>query len=428
MAPRPRAAGGSTSVERVRAKTKEGYMVSKNQLGRRGRARPGILALTALLAAGSLHGQARAQSTFEPTAAEKAQLELLSRPAAWFETQLKSPPTIVDGQRLDPKVQYILEQSRPFETPEAEAREQAVFATPEGRALVRKAVDRHWTLRTKITAPMAKVEDRQIPGRAGGLHVRIYTPAGSAEGARPVLVYFHGGGWIFGSVEGSDRATRLIANEAQAIVVSVDYRLSPEAVYPAASDDGEDAFLWVRANAAALGGDPKLVAVGGDSAGGHIAINVAQRQVLAGRPPPALEILYYPATDSDTTYESYAKFGKGYGLNKSFGDFVVPLAFGKADPSDGLVAPLRAKSLKGMPPTILVTPGFDILRDPSWAFGRRLEADGVRVTYLDYPSLTHNFLQQSGVVEAADHAATQSARLFGAMIRGQEAVVKGARP
>jgi acetyl esterase/lipase len=379
-------------------------------------------ALLATLLMGPSQAETVAQTELQPTPAEKAQLELFARPTAWFESQLKGPPEVVDGQRLDAKIQFMLEQARPYQTPEATAGEQALFGTAEGRAKVRASANRYWTLNTKITAPMAQVEDRTIAGRSGAIRVRIFKPVGETAEPRPILVYFHGGGWIFGSIEGSDRVARLIANEAQAIVVSVDYRLSPEHAYPAASDDGEDAFLWARANAVALGGDTEMVAVGGDSAGGHVAINTSQRQVAAGRPTPALELLYYPATDLHMTYSSYAKFGKGYGLDRSFAEFILPVVFGKADQDDGLVSPLRARSLKGMPPTILATAGFDIVRDPAQAFARKLEADGVSVTYLHYGTLNHGFLQQSGVVEAADRAATQSARLFGVMVRSRAAL------
>jgi acetyl esterase len=234
-----------------------------------------------------------------------------------------------------------------------------------------------------------------------------------------VIVYFHGGGWIFGSIAASDRSVRLLANEACAIVVSVDYRMAPENPYPAAWDDAEDVWLWARANATSFAGDPARLSVGGDSAGGNLAINVSMRQLAAGRPMPIYQLLYYPAVDMSPDYPSYRLFGKGFGLDGSFADYSQAQTFPGMDKTIPPISPLRAPSLKNMPATILVTAGFDILRDSGRAYAARLEKDGVSVLYLNYSTLGHSFLQMTGVIEDADRAATDSARAFGVAVRSR---------
>ncbi len=356
---------------------------------------------------------------FEPTQDEAGQLALYQRPESWFLRHLKQPPIEVDGQRLHPKFQHMIEQAG--DTAMAQRIMRLLFATSPGRDYVRAAGDRHWLLFAKVTTPMRKVEDHHIDGRGGPIHLRLYRPETGTDERLPILVYAHGGGYLFGSVAALDRAVRLMANEARAIVISVDYRLAPEHPYPAASDDGEDAFLWARAQAATLGGDPDRVAMGGDSAGGHVAINVAQRQLLKGERPPAMLLLYYPAVGLPYGDRSFELFGKGYGLDASFFDYLLPKVFPGRKPGrdvpDDLMDPLHAESLAGLPPTILSTAGFDILRDSGRAFAERLEAEGVPVVYRNDPSLVHSFLQFSGVIEDADRAATATARLFGERMR-----------
>jgi acetyl esterase len=357
----------------------------------------------------------------ELTAAEQRTLETARQPESWFVARLKNPRENVDGQLLDPKMQFVLEQfSRPASTPEEEAKARAAFATEEGRKAARAGVDRSWTINAKVTEPMASLQDRRIPGRGGEFSVRIYRPKTASDGALPVLVYYHGGGYIFGSIAAIDRQVRLMANEAQAIVVSVEYRLAPEHPYPAPQDDAEDAYLWVRNNAASFGGDANLIGVGGDSAGGQLATVVSYRQLRANQPLPAYQLLYYPAVHTRQDDRSYELFGKGYGLDRSFVDLVVPMAFPEPavrDADDAI--PFNAASLAGMPATILATAGYDPLRNSGRALARKLTKDGVSVTYLNFSSLTHSFLNWSGVIDDADRAATLTAQLFGQAIRSR---------
>jgi acetyl esterase len=358
---------------------------------------------------------------FVLTEEEEAHLAFYSQPESWFLEHLQGPRETVDGQTYDPKLQYMSEQSRPAGAWVMRTAP-IIFATPWGRAFIRSGIDRHWRLYTKETAPLAHVEDRTIEGRSGEIPIRIYRPETGNDDPLPVLVYHHGGGWIFASIAAMDRVSRLIANEAKVIVVSVEYRLAPEHPYPAASDDGEDAFFWARANAASFGGDPAHVGVGGDSAGGHVSINIAQRQLQAGKPLPAAMLLFYPGAGLPQNDPSYTLFGQGYMLDSAFIEFILPRVFEdfgvrKIEEADDLMNPAGAESLAGLPPAIIATAGFDILRDAGRRFALRLEEEGVAVRYTNYPSLAHSFLQFSGVVEDADTASTESARLFGRLIR-----------
>ena len=358
---------------------------------------------------------------FVPTKAEQEKLAFYGQPESWFADHLQGPRETVDGQTIDPKLQYMMEQVRPA-APWLRRAAPLIFATRWGRRFIRHGVDRDWRLLTRITPEMAHVEDRTIKGRGGPIPIRIYRPETEEQGPLPVLVYHHGGGWIFASIASHDRVSRLIANEAKVIVVTVDYRLSPEHRYPAASDDGEDAFLWARANAASFGGDPARVGVGGDSAGGHVSINIAQRQLAAGKPGPTAMLLFYPGAGLPQDDPSYRLFGRGYALDSAFIEFILPRVFEDYGPdrhveADEYMDPASAPSLKSLPPTIIATAGFDILRDSGRRFAERLQADGVPVRYTNYPSLTHSFLQFSAVVKDAAIASRESAELFGKLVR-----------
>lgn len=366
--------------------------------------------------------EAGVADTFKPTNAEQERLELMSRPEKWFLNNLAGPREIVDGQVLDPKLQYYLE-GRRRRTPEEVKRGLDMFLSPTDRITVRNMLARDWALLTKVTAPMRSLEQRAIPGPGGPLPIRIYTPETGQDGPLPVLLYFHGGGWIYSGIEAVDRAVRLIANEAQVIVISVEYRLAPEHPWPAANDDGEAAFLWARDNAASFGGDPERIGVGGDSAGGNISLSISQRQIAAGRPTPLCQLLYYTAIDFSPHYESSKLFAKGYSLDMTFRDFMVSVVYPGQGTAERAVKELKSAKMEKMPASIVVTAGFDMLRDPGQSLARRMEKAGTAVTYLNYPTLIHGFLQWSGVVEDAERAAVETARLFGNAIRTRRAVL-----
>ncbi|MEM1124881.1 MAG: alpha/beta hydrolase, partial [Bacteroidota bacterium] len=346
---------------------------------------------------------------FTATAEEQENLAFYQQPEKWFIENLTKPQIQLDGQTLDPKFQYMFEQAGDSE--ENFGMMKNIFATSLGRKFVRNAVDREWTLYTKTSPSMEQTHDLEVTSQQGHqIPIRIYVPKSENVGEKlPVLLYAHGGGYLFGSIKALDRAVQIMANEAQAIVVSIDYRLAPEYPYPAASDDGETVFLWAKNNIQNYGGNPEKIAFGGDSGGGHVAINVAQRQLAQNAEPPVCLLLYYPATGLPIDDLSYELFQKGFGLDAKFFEYILTQVFpdqelATANP-DAYMAPIQAESLAGIPPTIVATAGFDILRDSGKKFADRLAADSIDVTYFNYPSLAHSFLNFSGVIADAEQAA-----------------------
>ena len=248
-----------------------------------------------------------------------------------------------------------------------------------------------------------------FPTKPGGeIPLRVYTPAGA--GPFPLLVYFHGGGWVIGSIETHDAICRTLTNAAGCVTVSVDYRLAPEHTFPAAIDDAYAATEWTAANAAELGGTSSAIAVGGDSAGGNLAAVVAQMARDRDGPALAYQVLVYPITDCVFDRPSYAADATGYLLTKEtmawFWDHYVP---DEADRTNPLVSPLRAKDLSGLPPALIITAEFDPLRDEGEAYASRLRDAGVAVDTNRYDNMTHGFIQMGGMLEEARAALAEAA-------------------
>ncbi|HEX3497737.1 MAG TPA: alpha/beta hydrolase [Stellaceae bacterium] len=252
---------------------------------------------------------------------------------------------------------------------------------------------------------VAEVVERSIDGPGGKLALRLYRPLGSpADAALPALVYFHGGGWTIGDLDTHDVICRLLASRAGCAVVAVDYRLAPEAKFPAAVEDCWAATRWVREQGAAIGVDPQRIAVGGDSAGGNLAAVVAllARDADLGL---AFQLLIYPATDFANDKPSHELFAEGYMLTRTgiawfTGNYLV----GPADTADWRASPLRAASLAGVAPALVVTAGFDPLRDEGKAYAERLAAAGVPVRYVCYDGMIHGFFGMTGKIDTARHA------------------------
>jgi acetyl esterase len=247
---------------------------------------------------------------------------------------------------------------------------------------------------------LQNVEDRRIPGPAGEIPVRIYTP--QAEGPLPALVYFHGGGWVIGTFETHDAVCRHLAKESPAIVVAIDYRLAPEHKFPAAAEDCYAATLWVAENGRSIGADPRRIAVGGDSAGGNLAAVVSLMARDRGRPKIGFQLLVYPVIDHDFETASYRENAEGYLLTKdSMVWFWNHYLTGPNDAENPYASPLRAKSLSGLPPAMIVTAEFDPLRDEGEAYADRLRRAGVPVKMKRYEGLIHGFFSMTGVFEQA---------------------------
>lgn len=234
-----------------------------------------------------------------------------------------------------------------------------------------------------------------IPGKDVTIPARVYWPEGvNKTQAVPLIVYFHGGGFTVGSVQIFDALARSLANATHAVVVSIDYRLAPANPYPAAVDDCYAATKWVAENAASFGGNPKKLAVAGDSAGGNLSAVVALKARDAGGPTIAAQIMYYPAVDlTDAHYDSKEKFADGFGLSSASGyKFERGYAANVKDRKDPYLSPLYARSVAGFPPALIVTEGFDPLTGPANAYADKLEQAGVHVTRLHYPDMIHGFM------------------------------------
>jgi acetyl esterase len=252
---------------------------------------------------------------------------------------------------------------------------------------------------------VASVEPRSIPGPAGDVPARAYRPASTPLGdPPPILVWFHGGGWVIGDLDTADSTCRALANGTGALVVSVDYRLAPEHRFPAAVDDCLAAFEWVLANGAELGGDSTRIAVGGDSAGGNLAavVSIAARDKGL---PVRHQLLVYPVTDATFSQPSMDENAEGYLLTKDsmlwFGDHY----FGPyGDAKDPRLSPLYADDLTGVAPATVITAEFDPLRDEGEAYAERLREADVPVELTRYDGMIHGFFALGMVTPVAGEA------------------------
>ena len=295
---------------------------------------------------------------------------------------------------LDPDAQCVLDLIKaagrpPFNTlTPAEAR--AFFAA--GR-----------TIMQPDPPDVAEIRNLEAPGPNGPVKLRLYRAIGSTAGtALPVLIYYHGGGWVLGDLESHDQACRAIANAAGCCVVAVDYRLAPELKFPGAISDSAAATRWILANAAPLGIDPARAAVGGDSAGGNIAAVMALMARDAYLPPIACQLLIYPVTDMGMGHESYQRIIEGYPLVASTMKwFIDHYLASPADIADWRASPLRAASLAGVAPALVVTCAHDPLCDEGADYARRLDREGVAVTHLHYNDQMHGFLTMGKLIRAS---------------------------
>lgn len=246
---------------------------------------------------------------------------------------------------------------------------------------------------------VAKSEKRTIPGPAGQIPVQIYTPEGKAT--FPVLVYFHGGGWTIGSLASWDSLCRSLSNAAGCVTVSVDYRLAPEHKFPAGPEDCYAATDWVAKNAASIGGDPARIAVGGDSAGGNLAAVVSLMARDRGGPQLGFQLLIYPATDAGLDTPSQQQFQEdGYILSRQdmvwfWGHYLKS----DKDKTNPYACPAEASSLRGLPPALVVTAGFDPLRDEGETYAARLQEAGVKTQCIRYEGVTHGFALMASALD-----------------------------
>ena len=314
-------------------------------------------------------------------------LWFLSLPPMMLRSFVGAPRISPDGLRLDLEVQALLWLIGAMRLPEIAGGDVASARRSMERTAPVLDVDRSLDVATY---------DRFVPGAVGPLRARVYTPRGVRSGSAPALVFFHGGGWVLGSVDTHDGVCRALARGSGTIVVSIDYRLAPEHPFPAARDDAVAATRWVLANARSLGVDPARVAIGGDSAGGNLAAAAAQG--LRGESlRPAFQLLVYPATDLTRSQPSHEFFREGYFLTRASIDWYLEcFAPDPATHEDPRGSPLFATDLAGLPPAFVVTAGFDPLRDEGRAYADKMRAAGVRVEYECFEGAVHGVLSMAG--------------------------------
>jgi acetyl esterase len=259
----------------------------------------------------------------------------------------------------------------------------------------------------QLAAPaeeMHQVVDRRIPAAGRDIGVRIYTPRPPGSGdTLPMVVFFHGGGFVAGDLDTHDAVARYIARHADAIVIAVDYRLAPEHRFPAAVDDAYDAVAWASAHAGELGGDPARLAVAGDSAGGNLSTVACLLAKERGGPRIAFQALAYPVVNftSDTTFPSRSRFGGGdYFLSERDMEWFRSLYFTDAqrEAADQRASPLGALNLAGLPPALVVTCGCDLLRDEGQAYAQRLAKAGVQVEQRCFEGTIHACMSFAGAI------------------------------
>lgn len=325
---------------------------------------------------------------------------LLGLPPALLLRISGQQPRVVEGRRLDPRVQFhawfVRRLRRPLVVDPVELRKPRLLSLYllDGKA-----------------APVA-VEGHTIAGAACPLRVRVYRPP-AAEAPPPVLVYFHFGGCVLGDLDTCHTICSRLAAEAGVLVISAEYRLAPEHKFPAAVEDAVSAYRWACAHAAELGGDPRRIGIGGDSAGGYLAAAVCLVCRNLGEPAPVLQLLIYPVTDMDRVRMPACPHDDDYPLSRAdmiwFSEQYLATPAEAADP---LCSIARAKSFRGLPPAIIGLAGYDVLRDEGVALARRLEREGVPVVLRIFDSLPHAFTAMCGAIPDARNAVSEIARLL----------------
>lgn len=267
--------------------------------------------------------------------------------------------------------------------------------------------------RPKRNEPVERVEDRAISGPGGKVPIRVFTPAGGGA-PRPILVYFHGGGWVMGNLDTHDDVCRTLANRSGVLVVSVDYRRAPEHRFPTPLEDCCAAVRWCAAFGAEIGGDGSRLAVAGDSAGGNLAAAVALRFRDQAGPALALQGLIYPVTNRGFDTASYHRYASGFGLTRDMMRYFWTSYLARScDGENPYASPLTAEGLAGLPPALILTAQYDVLRDEGEAYAARLAQAGVPVRCTRYLEMNHGFIQLAAMCEPADRGLDEIADTLG---------------
>ena len=293
------------------------------------------------------------------------------------------------GRTMDPKAQIVGEFMKSVRVP-------GYFPPlPELRQQMLTVV----ALLDEPAPPLPRVENVEIPGPAGPIPARVYDPVGTKGAALPIVLYFHGGGWVQGDLESHHGLCARLALHSGALVVAVDYRLAPEHKFPAAVEDALAAYRFVRTRGRELGADPGRVAVAGDSAGGNLSAVVSQLAAGAGLPLPECQALIYPAVDVSFETASHRDLEHGHVIPRDRILYYMGHYFGdEAQWSDPRASPLRTADLAGQPPALVITAGFDPLRDEGNAYAARLREAGVDVVQHEYPGQIHGFVSMKKAI------------------------------
>jgi acetyl esterase/lipase len=320
-------------------------------------------------------------------------------------------PVTLDGDTLAPDIQLMLSLMERRGVPPLET-----LSPPQARTM-RRRLAAIFGGRPIAVGPVSDIElDTAASGGPVALRARHYAPAESG-GPHPLLVFFHGGGFLYGDLDTHDPVCRVLCRHGGAHVLAVEYRLAPEHRFPAAVEDARAALRWAQARAPRLGADPARVGVGGDSAGGNLAAVAAQLAAHDGGPPPAVQLLIYPPTDSTTRRPSRELFGEGFLLTRSQMDWFEENYLGEehAHTRDPRASPLLAEDLSGLAPALVVTAAFDPLRDEGEDYARALLAAGTPATLRRFPGMTHAFVSFAGVSRGCRDALVEIAGAMRAM-------------
>jgi acetyl esterase len=290
---------------------------------------------------------------------------------------------------LDPKIKAMLD---------AEVLVPGLLTLPV--AEFRAAREKAMLERPRLNEPVAKIENRTVSGAFGEIPIRIYTPLG--QGPFPIVIFMHGGGWVVGTLETHDDICRSLACRAKSMIIAVDYRRAPEARFPIALEESYTVLQWAAAHTNEIDGDGARLATAGDSAGGNLAAALSLYARDKGRPMLSLQVLIYPVINHAFDTASYYQNADGYGLTR---DLMIYFwnnyLASPADADNPYASLLRAKDLSGLPPALILTAQYDVLRDEGEAYAARLKQAGVPVQLTRYLELNHGFIGFGGVYEQA---------------------------
>jgi acetyl esterase len=307
---------------------------------------------------------------------------------------LAGRPPRLDGQELAPDIHMLLRL----------AALEGEVSLVEGRTVEQARAENLAGVPVVSGPPrtMARIEDLTIPGPAGEIGARFYVSLGAPRPPQPLLVYYHGGGWVIGDLDTHDGLCRFLAEFSGCRVLSIDYRLAPEHPFPAPVEDAVAAFGWATEQGDELGIDPARIAVGGDSAGGNLSAAVCLQAREGGGPQPAMQLLLYPVTDAVGGQASRDTFAEGFLLTRNdmdwFEGHYIPAG---CDESDPRISMMRAPDVANLPPAYVATAGFDPLRDEAEVYATRMREAGVTVALQRHPGLIHGFANLTAICPSA---------------------------